>query len=322
MNSPVVTNCKNEHRVFISLLVILLLIELGIRLFEDHLSGNIHHIFSIPDIASQVDHYHKGPAVVFLGNSLTNNAIDPGLIDRLFQHRLANPTQTTKVTPDGTALSDWYCIYQNQLMPLDNPPSYIVIGFAWAQLSDQYPINPTRLGGFFCKTADVNSLAQTGLARHQQFLRFLAGAISHVYVNREAIRNRVLDALIPEYETYTQQLNQTEASRQDNAAADRKKYSYDLLTRLLHSIHQSGTRVILMAMPVVNDYPLDPALLAISRKLQVPLLDVRHVDGLNDAMFKDSIHLNPTGRSRFSKYITDQIAPYLENRMAVTDQRQ
>lgn len=321
MNSPVVTNSKNEGRVFVALLAILLVVEMGIRVFETHLSGNISHIFSIPQIARQIDHFDQGPAIVFMGNSLTNNAIDSTLVDELLQDQLINPTQTSKVTPDGTALSDWYCIYQNQLMPLKHPPSHIVIGFAWAQLSDQYPINPTRLGGFFCKTADVSSLSDTGLTRHQQFLRFIAGAASHVYVNREAIRNRILDALIPDYQLITQQLNQTDAARDaDPSATDNdKKYSYQLLETLLQSINKAGSQVILMAMPVVNSYELDQQLVTISERLQVPLLDVRHVDGLTDTMFEDTIHLNPSGRSKFSKYITEMIAPYLKNNITVTD---
>jgi hypothetical protein len=319
MNSPVVTNSKNESRVFVALLIILLFVEMGIRIFETRLSGNINHIFSIPEIARQIDHFDKGPAVVFMGNSLTNNAIDSGLLDELLRNQLANPIQTSKVTPDGTALSDWYCIYHNQLMPLRRPPSHIVIGFAWAQLSDQYPINPTRLGGFFCKASDVGSLSETGLTRHQQFLRFLAGAASHVYVNREAIRNRILDALIPDYQLITQQLNEADAARDTGSSTAEKKYSYQLLQALLQSINRTGSQVILIAMPVVNNYELDEQLIKISAQLQVPLLDMRHVDGLTDTMFEDTIHLNSSGRSKFSKYITEMIAPYLKNNITVTD---
>ncbi len=317
MNIPIVTNNRHEARVLIGLFIIMLLVETGIRLFEHHLSGNINHIFSIPSIAREINQINKGSRVLFLGNSLTNNAIDTQLIASALENSLNDSVHSTKITPDGTALSDWYCIYQNQLQPLENPPTHIVIGFAWAQLSDQYPVNATRLGGFFCDTADAVELSETGLTKHQQFLRFLAGSMSHVYVNREAIRNRILSKLIPAYQQVTQSINKEDAEPQDKEANNSKLYSYHILSRFIESVKKSGSQAIFMAMPVTKNYDLDDNLLQLMQQMNVTFIDMRSTPEISDNMFKDSIHLNKKGRSQFSKNLVEEITPYIKGQFVV-----
>ncbi len=286
----------------------MLLIECSMRLVEKHLSGSVEHILSIPEIISQIDSKQVDTNIIFLGNSLTNNAVDPAVVETQLSSQLNSSVQISKITPDGTALSDWYCIYKNQIQSLNSPPEYLVIGFAWAQLSDQYSINPTRLGGFFCTINDMEHLRETGLTNHQQAFRFLAGAASHVYVNREAIRNRILDMLIPDYQIITQKLNQTDNARQSDTTKNETHYTYNVFERLIRSIEARGTHVILISMPVIEDYDLDKEIYAIVDELNITLLDMRKNENIRTDMFKDSIHLNQLGQKVFSESIIKHIA--------------
>lgn len=286
----------------------MLLIEGSMRLVEKHLSGSIEHILSIPEIISQLDSKQVDTNIIFLGNSLTNNAVDPAVVETQLSSQLNSSIQISKITPDGTALSDWYCIYENQIQSLSSSPDYLVIGFAWAQLSDQYSINPTRLGGFFCTINDMKHLSETGLTKHQQAFRFLAGAASHVYVNREAIRNRILDMLIPDYQIITQKLNQADNSRQSDTTKNETHYTYNVFERLIRSIEARGTRVILISMPVIEDYTLDKEIYAMVDKLNITLLDMRNIENIRSDMFKDSIHLNQLGQRVFSESIIKHIS--------------
>lgn len=308
MNPPVVNHTRNETLVVISILCILLFIESGMRLVEKHLSGSVEHILSIPEIINQIDNNQADENIIFLGNSLTNNAIDTNIVENQLNNNSNFTLQTSKITPDATALSDWYCIYKNQIQSLSSPPEYLIIGFAWAQLSDQYPVNPARLGGFFCTLNDLKNLEETGLSHHQQALRFLAGATSHVYVNREAIRNRILDILIPDYQTITQNLNQVDNARQSDSTKNVSNYTYNVFERLIHSIQAKGTQVILVSMPVIGDYTLDKEIHTVAGKLNIKLLDMRKIETITPDMFKDSIHLNQHGQNLFSKAISQHIS--------------
>lgn len=301
-------NLKYELWVIICLACVLLLTEFGLRGAESVLSGNLRHISQIPAIASKLG--ATGSSVLFLGNSLTNNAIDPYAFKR--PYRILNdqsPEVVEKITPDGTALSDWYCIYRNHVATQRTLPDVVVMGFAWAQLSDQYPIDPARLGGFFCGMNDVNALSDTGLSRHDNLLVFMAGAVSHVYLNREAIRNRVLDWVVPNYRSVTQDLNINPGTQLDGraAAAGRSHYTYETFRRFARLVNESGTRLVVVAMPVLEQYPLDPELMRAARDLKIALIDLRTLPDMNPSMFADPIHLNDTGRQQFSRILANTL---------------
>jgi hypothetical protein len=293
-------------QVFIFVFIILVSVEGVVRMFEARLSGNINHIKELPGIAHQVrltgSHV---PKFIFIGNSLTNNAIDLSVIGESIRTSENSEVHVFKMTPDATALAEWYCIFNNYLDWLDNDNFTVVIGFAWALLSDQYPINASKLGGYFCTIADSGKLRMTGLTTHQEYLRFLAGKISHTYANRELIRNRILDWIIPAYANTTQGLNQAERERRNG----REQYfTYRLLTKLVSDIRDSGGKIVLMAMPVITPYEIDAQLLAEVERLNVPLLDYRHVFASDSSsLFEDQIHLNSEGRRRFSKLISGSL---------------
>lgn len=287
-------------------LLSLLGMELALRALEPSLSGNLRHIHEIPTITAKIEGARS--AFLFLGNSLTNNAIDPQVIQTSMPDSMAGNTVVEKITPDGTALSDWYCIYQNHISTLNTAPDVIVLGFAWAQLSDQYPIDPVRLGGLFCKTGDIRQLAYTGLGNHVNVLAFLAGAYSHVYLNREAIRNRVLDAIIPYYRNITQSMNQAPGANAEVQVTGKPVYTYETLGRFVHDMERHGTRLIAVAMPVQNDYEIDPTLVDVTKQHNIELLDMRHIPGIDDSMFADAIHLNEQGRLRFTAILSEKLA--------------
>lgn len=295
-------NLKYELWVIFCVACVLLLTEIGLRSTESFLSGNLNHIHQIPAIASKLT--AAEPSVLFLGNSLTNNAIDPLAFRKPYDILQGqSPDIVEKITPDGTSLSDWYCIYRNFVADRKSAPKVVVMGFAWAQLSDQYPIDPARLGGFFCSTEDITELSSTGLSKHDNVLVFMAGAISHVYLNREAIRNRILDILVPNYRTVVQTLNNRPGAPPNGNAmpAQQANYTYDTLRRFSRLVAESGARLVVVAMPVQEPYPIDRNLLTVAREQQITLVDLRNHPQLDHTMFADPIHLNDKGRKRFSE---------------------
>lgn len=319
MNIPIVNHTRRETRVILSIVCVLLLIECSMRLVEKHLSGSIEHILSIPEIIRQLDNNEVDSKIIFLGNSLTNNAIDSEIVEAQLNKLSQLSVEATKITPDATALSDWYCIYQNQIQALSTAPEYLIIGFAWAQLSDQYPLNPSRLGGFFCSMNDLDKLVETGLTDHRQVLRFMAGTVSHVYVNREAIRNRLLDMVIPDYQSITQTLNQADNARQTESETSQNEtnYSYKVFERLITSIQARGTHVVLVSMPVIEDYKLDSEIQSRAEKLNITLIDMRKIKSITPDMFKDSIHLNEHGQEVFSRAISQHIEKLINTKSSV-----
>lgn len=286
---------KREAWVVIALAVVVALIELALRSQTSNLSGNIQHIGQIPAIAARLG--QQSNSLLFLGNSLTNNGVEPSV----FQARQTglNAALVEKITPDATSLSDWYCVFKNNIAGMDSPPRTVVLGFAWLQLSDQYPINASRLGGYFCSMADIAALSGTGLTNHNKLLDFLAGAASHVYLNREAIRNRLLDALVPNYRSVTQEMN-VNPGLGSKAKIEKIEHRYTTLARFSQMARDAGIRLVLVAMPVKDEYPIDPGLMETVKDHGMTLLDMRNTPGVASSMFLDPIHLNESGRQHFS----------------------
>jgi hypothetical protein len=304
-----VVSTKEEKHVIFLVISILIFLEVAIRLTEERLSGNIAHISAIPSLINQISETQGHSNLIFLGNSLTNNAVNAEHLESL--EKINNEISVYKITPDGTAIADWYCIYNQNFPASGKDSSLVVIGFAWGQLSDQFPINPTRLGGFFCGIKDAPALESTGLTGHQQFLRFLAGSASHVYANREAIRNRVLDMVVPYYKELTQELNHP---LQTPVSPDKKQNSasYTSLINLAEAILKSNRHLVVMAMPVMEDYKIDPELLATLRALEVPLLDLRYIDKIDKSNFLDPIHLNSEGSKIFSEVLATNLMSFIK----------
>ena len=76
---------------------------------------------------------------------------------------------------------------------------------------------------------------------------------------------------------------------------------YTRLKRFLAEIDTRSVRVVFVATPVRDPYPLDPALREILRAQGAELLDTRAVSGLTPAAFDDALHLSPEGAEIYSR---------------------
>ena len=312
-------NTHPEYRVVAGLLIAVITVELLLRVAEEDLSGNIAHILTIPSIVEDADSKDY-QSLVFLGNSLTNRAVHSPIIDDVLNRNNTGTYQSFKIIPDNSALAEWYCIYQNQFKDVEDQPAAIIIGFAWDQISDQGLIKPARLGAFFCKQKDLAPLSVTALGHHIKQLQFFAGYISHVYVNREAIRNRLLEPVIPDYLAISRKINQANNQNAQESVGSEFQYTYELFTDLVTDIRATGSDIILVAMPVIQDYAIDQNLVRVTQDLDVPLIDMRRTGRITNDMYRDPIHLNTDGRQIFSEVIAQRLAGLLQARQpAITD---
>lgn len=304
-------NNNQEFRVVALLLIAVLGIEMTLRLSEKHLSDNIFHIFSIPSILDKVGS-NKNNSIVFIGNSLTNRGIDSSIINDVLNKNGHSAYQAFKIIPDNSGIAEWYCIYQNQIRQLSKPPKTIAVGFAWDQISDQSLIKPARLGGLFCRKTDIQPLSVTDLGHHVKQLQYYAGMVSHVYVNREAVRNRVLEPFIPNYLGITRKINENNNKITRHSEQSEIRYTYALLGSLVENIRATGSNIVLIAMPVMRLYELDTSLLEFAGKLGLPLLDMRNTGLIDNHMYMDPIHLNPDGRKILSDLVAQELRTLLE----------
>ena len=285
---------RREGLVPLAVLACFAAADLTIRAIDGRLSGNFAHIREIPGLIAAAA-AGEGPSLLLIGNSLTNNGLTPPA-------QLAGaPLRAAKVTPDATALWDWRCIVEYQV--LDDPSrrfDVVAIGFAWRQLSDQTVGDASRLGTYFCSWPDAVRPSTIGLT-HEQVGEFVAARVSRTYAIRDALRNALMGRLIPGYQIHTQEAN-ARAGEQGAAesAAEARRRTYTALAGLADRLAARNGRLVVMAMPVTTPYEIDPGLQALAQSGRLTLLDYRRVEGIGPDSFLDSMHLRPAGRDVLS----------------------
>lgn len=300
---------RTEAKVIAFVIFIIVVLEAGLHLTEQSLSSNISHIRSISRISHRL-RLSKGLRLLFLGNSLTGNGVDPVLLREDLHAVSIVPVTVEKVTPDGTDIWDWYFILKNNFLRDQKAPDFLLICFAWEQLNDATPFNSARLGGYFCRPGDVFEFSQIAMPNFKDQADFIFSSACLLFTTRETIRNRLLKEIIPHFQECTRKVNDILLLSNSNNDAQ-FHYSYKLLERLLQMFHHHGTKIVFVAMPVITPYTIQPKLLETLDLNNARFIDCRHIAGLRDEMFLDPIHLNGQGSHIFTRYLTQRLVPAL-----------
>jgi hypothetical protein len=300
---------KTERKVLIALLALLLMPEIALRLVESRLSVNVRHVIGIPRVAEELKQ-SRGTKFLIVGNSLIDNAVNDDLFRRALLTRGFNPAVVAKAIPDGSNIWDWYFLYKKFFLQQKATPAFIVNGFAWGFLSDQIRPNPSRLAAFFADVCDLPELISLGMRDVGQIAEFALARLSRVYAHREVIRNRIFVSFMSEYKPLTQKLNAESLARGPGLNIRGQSETYHVLSKLGQAARASNSRLVIVAMPVVAPYQLDPRLPAIAQSLGIELLDYRRLPFVDEGSFMDPIHLKPEAGVEFGSYLAADLAEH------------
>lgn len=294
----------DEVKVLLVVAVGLLLGELGIRLVEDQLSKDVHHLQSFERLACELESAQPHPHVLFLGNSMTRYGISRETFEQEFFSLTGTRPATIKFNPDNTALAEWYYAYENYFFDAGRHPDVVVIGFEGGHLRDQPSHHVARLAQYYCDADDWKALCQNDLKTFEDRAAYVLSSVSCMYGNRDRLQRRVLDALIPAYRDGSQALN-----IRQSALADKKRSAptYSRLQEFLDMVRAQDVHVILAAMPVRAPYDLDPGLLDLVRREGIQLIDCRQIPGIVPEMFPDGIHMTAQAAELYSRYLADHM---------------
>jgi hypothetical protein len=293
---------RTKAMLVVALVALIIGGDVVLRSIDQRLSGNLAHIQEIPEIIRRIG--SDDSALLVIGNSLTNNGVaSAGVATALPNFQIG------KVTPDGSNFWDWNCILKHQIVASDDVRfRAIVMGYAWHLLSDQTQPNASRLGGLFCQWSDLLQPSEMGLSHSSDIGEFIAARALRMYALREILRNRFFQRVIPSYEQYTQAANRAAQAGAASGDEVEAQYSYAHLAALASQLKAKGARLIVVAMPVQNEYPIDPGLQALAQKGALTIYDYRRVEGIDAASFEDSMHLNKNGQAVLSAQLATKLA--------------
>ena len=135
------SNSKNEFKVCLAVLVLLVLLECLVRVSQNRLSLDLVHLSTMQAVAQSFRASTAGK-VLFLGNSLTREGVSLEIIKKSFSVGSLNSVNWQKVYPDDTRIGDWYYLYQNLFYRTGDTPDVLVVSFIRNQVADEAVIQP------------------------------------------------------------------------------------------------------------------------------------------------------------------------------------
>ncbi len=314
-SSSEASGIRRELPVLLMVACVLLVTESAMRLMGTRLSRDLVQIQAIPAIAEElVGHSPQQVKILFMGNSLIREGVVAPLIEEQLCRTLHGPISVRRVTTDATGIPEWYYAFKQFFADAACVPDILILGFegdGGGHLSDQRQVFPNRLGQHFCQLADVPEAFEYDVKSLDQRVDFLAASMSCAYANRDRIQKRVLDLMIPDYQSAARHMNAMMANSDKGLhkqAETEVVPEFHRLSRMIALAEENKVRLIFVAMPVPRQYSVDPALVHVASVHGIPLIDGRAVPGISADMFPDGYHMNQSAATTFSDFLAEQLA--------------
>lgn len=298
-------NTTGELKVIGFVLCGMLIIELLMVTFENRLSNDVSHMKSFATIAASLcDEQSSATTVLFLGNSMTRHGFDEEAFLGAAEQSDHGEMKTARISPDNTALAEWYYIYENIFTDKDRAPNLMVIGFGDGHLIDHPSRHPNRLARYYFVRNHWDELTADDISSFEQQCEFILAENSAAFANRDRIQRRFFSAIIPEYKTGMPEINDRLGQMISHIE---RTATYHRLQKLLSLAQKNGTRIVFVAMPTVEEYEVSTALLDIFAAESVSFVDARSVTGIEPEMIPDGIHMNANAARIYSSFLAKAI---------------
>jgi hypothetical protein len=271
--------------------------EVALRAIEARLSGDLRHIIEIPEIVERFRET-RPPRVLFLGNSLTREGVDRDAFGEELEQTGRYSVSSGLIHPDDTTIVDWYYIYRRFIAERGVRPDILVLGFIGPQLNDGQQLHVNRLARYFAGRPLMGEAFRSDVKDFDGRVQYFLSANSTLFASAERLRVRILLAVIPSFRTGSQIVNhaiQAGQRRKTNGSP-----AFSQLDRFLRMVTEQGTKVVIVAMPQPQFYPV-PDLLIHTVRQRAFYFDLRKVQGVDESEFIDGFHLSPRGAALYSK---------------------
>ncbi len=253
-----------------------------------------------------------GLRIAFVGNSATQRGLDPGRFVAALPNPANRPVHVDLFVADASELNTWHYLVKESFWRRDLNPDWFVIHFFGHGLEDGNRPEIGRLAQFFTHADDWPELFADDLPSLSDRAEYLLSTTWATFAARDRIRARVLNALVPDYKDFAEELH----ARRHHAPPPSVERSCKVLERFLAAAKAHGNRVCFVAFPLLKPgaaepYAISPEVAERIRGAGMALLDLRHVPGLHAEHYADDVHLTPAGAVVYSGHLSRAIAPII-----------
>jgi len=286
----------------LAVLTVLVVVEVGVRAMGTSLSIELATIAKYPEVAESLREY-EGVRVLVIGNSTTNQGVNLDVLRAELNHLSPVPVRVEKMAPNASGITEWRRILLQYALEPSPIADLVLINFHVASRSkgvrDEDLIHMERLVAY-CDLQSIGDVLSTDLGTFGERGQFLHAYVHQSFGQRTRIHRIVLTKLIHKY-----QLGQTrlrDLSGGSTLSDEKEIPTYRQLTRLLDETADKDLLLAIVGMPFEDECEMDPGLVTLLGRRDVPLLDFRRVEDVAGEQFwADRSHLNDLGAEAFSK---------------------
>jgi len=292
-------------RVALVLLLFFGIVELFMRLVLFEISKDLRRFQLYPSRAAQL---HAAPKlrVAILGNSASEAGIDIAAFQKgLAAQKIA--VSSDIFLADSSQINTWQHIANHLFWVPARAPDVLVVPYFGTSLSDRNDIEIGRLAQFFTAPREIPTVMRD-LPDTASRLDFAVSSVWATYAARTRLKERVLTLVVPDYQRVTTEFH---ALNSPAVPAAVRPSTYRNLDRLLEAARAHDCRVVLVALPLRDNYSIKPNLPSRVRAAGATFLDLRQLPGLKPSLYADSVHFTPSGRAFFTPHLARALAPVL-----------
>ncbi|HRJ10214.1 MAG TPA: hypothetical protein PK490_17585 [Prosthecobacter sp.] len=291
---------KTESLVVLALLLALLLLECGARMFETSLSKDVAHIRSLPAEAARLRQAPAGTLkVLILGNSLARCGLDRALLARGLEAASRRPVAVSVMHPDGSRVEEWRHGYRRYFDQTGSRPDLVLLCTGRLHLEDGLR-DLDSVAAFYTSWADLPAFVRSEGLGFGDTCQAAAARASALFAHRRRVQPLVFYNFMPGYE---QTVNLVQKTRNASAPTTRASPSCSNLASLATTIGASGGTLLILPVPLPESYEL-PALVkqtAVNAGARV----LHASPALPPSRFPDGYHLDEEGARIWTQALLD-----------------
>lgn len=295
-----------ETKVLLVLVLALVVLEGGARMFERKLSKDVSHIRSLPEVAAELK---AAPAdqlkVLILGNSLSRDGLDKALLKAGLEKLTGRSVHLAAMHPDASNIAQWFYGYRRYFAQTGAHPDLVILGTARPHLLDGRS-EPDRQAAFYTSFKDMPLLLKEQHGDVEAISKALVARASMLFAHRGRVEPLVFYNGIPGYTETTQILSihrdsATPAVEGEAASARHEAApTCHLFESLLKTFQAGKTRVMVVAIPMTATYELPDCVVKAVQQAQMSIVDTGASLQYPPERFPDGYHLDKQGAADFT----------------------
>jgi hypothetical protein len=299
---------KAESKVVLTLVLLLLALEVGARVFEGRLSRDIQHLRTLPGQAYLLKSAPKESLrILLLGNSLARCGMDQNLLKNKLSSELGRPVILAVMHPDGSKIEEWAYGYQRYFRDTNSEPDAVLLITGRQHLTDKLK-SADDMGAFYVGNEDLLPFMKGNLRSVEEASWFLAARYSTLMAHRKRVEPLVFYNLVPGYEQTAQAIN-----RSAQAPAIAPTTTCEVFKQFAHGLKSREVRLFVASAPLPEPFDLPEPVISASAEANVTV----HPSGANLKLpaerFPDQYHLDQAGAQAFTEHLLPTLIKQLKS---------